>query len=308
MKLFYILLLLFLLSCQNVQSDTEENINIGETQTEIHTETDSVSVIEESTNINEFDLYCNEEGLIEITDSVSKYISHKGLKIVNKALNVYSKIETDLDMAEFYHNFLSEVADTLENVFFKYKVQFEESDMYVIEDWNELLGDCIPFMIYTFDNTFDGPSAYISYTALSEKSEQTSGEADEAFFEALMICFGSYNAAYSGIHNEMIACDISTSTYGNGQHLEAVESIIHADSVSTLFKDKLVNLADYVLSEEEIITFGYSKDEVYNEINQILSLKNRIKFDFSKVEKLKLFIDTTSRKLYFNCLDGSCPP
>ncbi len=93
-----------------------------------------------------------------------------------------------------------------------------------------------------------------------------------------------------------------------GGYYNALKSVMHADSVSSLFADDLKEPAAYILSEEEIITFAYSKDSVYTELEDILSLKDRTVYELSKLEQLKLFMDTTSRTLYFNCLDGSCPP
>jgi hypothetical protein len=307
MRVYHFILLFFIFGCQNSETENDNRAEPISESIEIYDEHQPEMQIEENEDVAEFDLYCTEDGLIT-SDSVSSFISSDGLKLVNDAISFYRKIQTDSEMADFYFNFLFEAVDTIENVFFKYQQFKEEIDWYFLDDWNEVLGNCIPFMIYVHDNTFDGPCGYISNSVLLEKSELTSGDGDDTFFEVKIKCVGEYNSAYSGLHYEQIACDIATSTYGGGFHYSALKSLIKADTVSDLFEEELKKLAEYILSEEQIISFGYSKESVYSEIEQILNLKDSTNIDLTEVENLKLFMDTTSRKLYFNCLDGSCPP
>lgn len=305
---FYIISFIFLIiiACQNNQEEKNENIPSEYFETEINK--DTLKSSDKSEERTEFDLYCSEEGLIRTEDTVSYFISAEGLKLINDAISSFYAINTDSDMADFYHNHLFEAADSLENIFHKYQALSEASEGYLIEEWNDAIGNCIPFMIYVFDNTFDGPSGYIHIQALYEKAEKTKGRGDDVFFEADMRCSGEYESSYSSLHFEMIACDIATSTYGGGFHYDALKSVMKADSVSDLFKKELDHMAKNILSEEKIVTFGYSEEEVYKEIELILNLRDSTNYDYSKLLNLKMFLDTTSQKLYFNCLDGSCPP
>ncbi len=97
--------------------------------------------------------------------------------------------------------------------FNKYKEDYDSYDEWnAVEDRNSAIGNCIPFMIFVLDNHFDEAEGYTHISALHEKAMHTSGKSDDAFFNALIRCRGEYPAAYSGLHHEQIACDMSTST------------------------------------------------------------------------------------------------
>lgn len=226
------------------------------------------------------------------------------IKFIINTLQYFNRISTDSAMSDFYNTNLLELQTGLDTLLWNYGTNHNIEEDMLTGKWDEEIGAFFPFITFTYDNTFDGATAYINFAGLFEKAKATKGNADDAYFEAALACHGDYISIYNYKLDEYDA-DYSHSKLGDGKRTEILKKIIEAGNTSELFTENLNKLVHRVLYHSAQNGFGYSKETVTQELETIIQLQNKTKLDLSEALKIKELIDT-STNICFDCETKDC--
>jgi len=258
--------------------------------------------------LNENFKYTEERGdIVYMKNFVKPYLTNNEFEFLAKTLDEYPLISTDKEMAEFYLNNMNPLISSLNSGMYKYnneKDLVDEGEL--ANDWNSIISDCMPYLLIEFDNTFEGACAYENISEFIKVSQTTEGVADDLFFETLSSCYGIYHSVYVTNLNDYDGGGYSHSKLGDGNHIEVLRKAIAANSESSLFKERIEQVVDVVLSFDQKYFFGNSKDEVYKELDKIIALQDNTNLDFSQAKDLKSRLDAATEGVYYNCKTGDC--
>ncbi len=281
-------------SCSN---QTEERSSNSDTvisqepiiaETEIEEEENTISFDNPPTSIEEAKLFL---GQFMVASRVDSFLS-----VIKK----YELVSTDTALIEFYRN----DAEFIINAIYD-GMQKSHPDV-------EYAGDSEPATAWSWVNSFlpikteclssEGDSeAYKYLPDFMKKAKSTNGDLDNELFRLLNIYYDDYDGTWLTIGYDNAGCDYcGYSTFGNGKHINLFKEIILVEKKTTYLDKELKSLISSMIDFGGT-AFGSSKNDILNEINAFLELKDSTRFDISKLKEEKDNIVNANKNYIFEC-------
>jgi len=269
-------------------SDTVFNIEIEET----------TEVVMEN-NESEYDLSFEyqPESIDHMEAYLKAYIPEYKLDIFLTARNRYDKIDKDSTLVHFYFNEIKEMESVISQAMYNcgFESVYEESEYAAAWQW---INQYLPYMETVWECSECSSEANIYITELLEKAKTTSGTLDDLLFNTLIELGDS---DYPEIHGNA-GCDYcGYSLLGDGTILGMLRKILLLEKEPILFNGQIKEIGTYIMDMGQLTVFGSSKNEVINELNEIISLRDSTSIDLTNSVKQKEYLEITNDDIIYNC-------
>jgi hypothetical protein len=245
---------------------------------------------------------------------MKNFLTPEQTKAFNDAKNLYNKISTAAEMAQFYVKIVPELQKYVQE-----GMQKSDPDVTMAgesgpaERWKNihLFLPCFESVLLCSECSSE---AILNIVPLIEKAKNTPENFDDLYFDALKLMYNTEPEEKATIYDgggniatwfTMDGCDFcSYSNLGDGTVLNILQALDNAGAVSELFKEKIEQKRGMIMPHEYQKNYGYSKEEVEKELKQILQSVKLTSEEKTNVEKALKSLK--SKVVQFNCKKGGC--